>query len=338
MSILAMTRDELERVVAPDPPFHCVVCGADGFRRRPRVRAEGSGLPFEMVCCGGCGLVQQHPRAGSRRIDALYDEHYYVFSEADELRWARAVQLYIMHLAGLEDRGGLRLLDLGCALGHVSALARERGWRVTAVDLSAQAASQAAARFGLDVRAGSLERHRGTLYPFDVILLADVLEHVAAPSALMREVRDVLAPNGVVCIDTPNWGSRWRRWGRSSWLGLNRFHVNLFDAEALAKLLTNCGFASPRFGSYTHYRYESWSSRPEVRAWVEWLPRPFSWRVNRALGGHKSSTLWSPLRQSPPGTLEEALALIDEIRPARDVPDSAARLDGDNLCAKARAA
>ena len=335
--------------------FFCVACGHD--RGSAAVAARPPEKPFELWRCDGCGLVQQFPRWNPARINSLYGDDYYVFSEKEEHRWARAVQQYVVHLARFESSftqaarvgtaqrrsasnaiancQGPRLLDVGCALGHLAALARMRGWRVTGVDISADAISQAAVRFGLDVRAGNLSSHVGTLAPYDVVLLGDVIEHVPDPVRFLNDVKKVLLPGGTVCIDTPNWGGRWRRWGRSSWLGLNRFHVNLFDADCLARLLSTCGFRDIAAASYTHYRYEGWSTRPELQAIVRKLPSFLSWRIIHFLENRKSTTRWSPLRERAPANMDDALARLAELGPSA-APTVRTNLVGDNLVMTAR--
>ncbi len=311
--------------------FACVGCGHTQAPPRPVLKASAPVRPFDLVRCPDCALVQQYPRYSPGQLRQLYGADYYVFEEPDAHRWARAVQQYVMHLLPLEDRPGRRLLDVGCALGHLAALARERGWRVTGIDVSPDAVSQASVRFGLDVRAGSLGRHRETLGPFDAVFLGDCIEHVGEPATLMAEVRRALAPGGVVCIDTPNWASRWRRWGGGRWLGLNRYHVNLFDADSLGRLLESSGFVDIRAAAYTNFRYEAWSTRPELQGWLRRLPRFLAWRIGQWLTNRNSVGSWGRLRVHPPADLEQALALVRNyatdavgIRPA--LPTA-----GDNL-------
>lgn len=317
-------------------PFQCVGCGGHRSTWRPAMRADPEQRPFDLLRCGRCGLVQQHPRDASGRLTAQYDPSYYVFNEAEPLRWARAVQQYVVHALPWETRRGRRLLDVGCALGHFAALARRRGWRVTGLDVSPEAASHASVDFGLDVRAGTLAQHASTLPPFDLVFLGDVIEHVADPAALLSEVRSLLAPDGIACIDTPNWNSRWRKIGRSHWLGLNRYHINLFDPHTLTTMLETCGFTDVQVGSYTHYRYDTWTRRPEVQGWIQRLPEFMAWRINRTLGSLDRFGRWGDLRVAGPRSLEKANRYVIDL--AHRQPPQKPKQTADNLTATARRA
>jgi SAM-dependent methyltransferase len=315
--------------------FSCVACSRQQQVGSPVLRAPHAHLPFDLLQCRHCGVVQSYPRRTPGEITAQYGEDYYVFAEEESDRWARAVQQYVVHLLRWETGAMRRLLDVGCALGHATALAAERGWRVTGIDVSGEAVSRAAIRFGLDFRAGTVGRFRDTLPPFDVVFLGDVIEHVPRPGEFLGAVRQVLAPGGVVCIDTPNWGSRWRRYGRGRWIGLNKYHVNLFDAQALGGMLRAAGFGDIATGSYTHYRYEDWANRPEVQTFVQKLPRMLTWRINRRLSRRGVGKPWAPLRRSPPASLAQARTSVDELAHLRSLCEGAPA-SGDNLAVFAK--
>lgn len=298
------------------------------------MRSNGRTLPFDLHRCVGCGLVQQHPRESAARLAAHYGHDYYVFKEDDSRRWARAVQQYCVHLRGFERRSPKRLLDVGCALGHLAALARRRGWRVTGIDVSAEAVSRAASAFGIDVLAGRLSQYRSVLPRFDVVFLGDVLEHVDDPARFLSDVRGCLAPDGVVCIDTPNWGGLWRRVARSRWIGINPFHVNLFDGRSLGAMLARCGMDVTLTTSYTHCRYAAPTARPEIRGLIGSMPNALAWRAGALLDRMNRIGPWAELRTSPPTTLETAAVMADRIwrRGCR----LCASLLGDNLVVHAR--
>lgn len=297
------------------------------------MRADPEQRPFDLLRCTRCGLVQQHPRDTSDRLTAQYDPGYDVLNGAESLCWARAVQQYVVHALPWETRLVRRLLDVGCALGHFAALARRRGWRVTGLDVSPEAVSHASVKFALNVRAGALTQHRTTLPPFDLVFLGDVIEQVGDPAALLSEVRSLLTSDGVVCIDTPNWNSRWRKIGRSRWLGLNRHHITLFDPHTLSAMLDRCGFTDIHAGSYTDYRYDTWLRRPEVRGWIQRLPDFMAWRVNRTLSSIDRFGRWGELRVAGPTSLEEANRCVVEM--AHQQLPATSKQTADNLTATA---
>ena len=82
---------------------------------------------------------------------------------------------------------GVRVLDVGCGTGSVTTIANQgKNNRVWGIEPNATRAKIAESR-GIDVVEGYLTdgyfigRER-----FDVIIFADVLEHVAEPASLLR--------------------------------------------------------------------------------------------------------------------------------------------------------
>ncbi|WP_327068778.1 methyltransferase domain-containing protein [Kitasatospora sp. NBC_01302] len=106
-----------------------------------------------------------------------------------------------------ELRPGQALLDVGCGPGTITAdLAELVGptGRVVAVDTSAEVLAQAAAHVagrGLDnvvFEVGDAHQLKYGDGEFDVIHAHQTLQHVADPVAVLRELRRVLAPGGVL--------------------------------------------------------------------------------------------------------------------------------------------
>jgi SAM-dependent methyltransferase len=286
------------------PDFTCAACGHVQSTPRPFLRAITPDRPFDWVRCPDCTLVQQFPRGAPAQLRG--------FSQTDETDghiWARAVQQYVMQLLPMEDRPARRLLDVGCGLGHRTALARMRGWRVTGIDSSPEAVSQASVRFGLDVRAGKLARHRDTLGPFDAVFVGEALARAAEPAALLVDVRRCLGPDGIVCIDTQNWAARSPRWRRGGLTDLDHRRLNYFDAESLGRLLETCGFLDIRIASYASYRPDAASTLPR---WLRFLPRFVSTRVARWFGRWRSTSAWTSLGTNPPTDLDQTGARLAE--------------------------
>lgn len=100
------------------------------------------------------------------------------------------------------------VLEVGCATGYVSrVLVRDFGCTVTGIEVDPDAA-RVAATVAQRVIVGDIQTldYPGTLgdAQFDVVLFADVLEHLVDPEAVLRQVRPFLAEGGRVLASIPN--------------------------------------------------------------------------------------------------------------------------------------
>jgi methionine biosynthesis protein MetW len=102
---------------------------------------------------------------------------------------------------------GSRVLELGCSTGYIGRrLIQEKGCSVTGVELDSAAADEAR-QAGLSVIEGSLDDPslRGSIEDrFDVVIAADVLEHLRDPAAALTDIRRWVAPNGCAVLAVPN--------------------------------------------------------------------------------------------------------------------------------------
>ena len=102
---------------------------------------------------------------------------------------------------------GNRVLDVGCAQGNFSLTLAERGRTVVALDLRSSFLRYLRLKYErgrLCCVSASIEAFPFRPYAFDVILLGEVIEHVAYPEQLLRKLTELLAPGGVLVLTTPN--------------------------------------------------------------------------------------------------------------------------------------
>lgn len=160
-------------------------------------------------------------------------------------------------LLDLIERGA-RLLDVGAAGGYLSDLAERRhGARALALDPNPAACAEARER-GLAVVCGDIAGllEAGALderSPFDQILLADVLEHLPAPDAVLASLRRLLAPGGSVVVSLPNVAFARSRarilLGRFEYEPTGIFdatHLRFFTRASARRLLAGAGLAIVR--------------------------------------------------------------------------------------------
>src|SRR5919201_354230 len=116
---------------------------------------------------------------------------------------------------------------------------RRRGYDVFGLELSATAAAHARDVLGLPVREMPLEDL--VAEEFDVIVLADVLEHLDDPLAALDGCRDLLAPDGVLCVATPDPSSLVARLAGRRWWGFLPGHAHLLPRRTLREVMAGRG-------------------------------------------------------------------------------------------------
>jgi methionine biosynthesis protein MetW len=152
------------------------------------------------------------------------------------------------HALRLLPAGG-RVLDVGCASGGLLALLRPRAGHLAGLELSATAA-RAASRVGDEVVCGALE-DPGLPFErdsFDLVVLADVLEHLADPAAGLARAAAWCRPGGTVLVSVPNvahWHARLTllrgRWPQHDSGTFDAGHLRWFTRDSLGALLAGAG-------------------------------------------------------------------------------------------------
>lgn len=144
------------------------------------------------------------------------------------------------------------VLDVGCATGYLGAVLARRGCRVVGIEVDPAAAAEAREVLTevveADVDGAELDLLVGERR-FDVVVLADVLEHLVHPEPVLRSAARVLKPGGSVVVSVPNvtHGSlrlallqgRWEY--RDTGL-LDRTHLRFYTRAGLVGLVEDCGY------------------------------------------------------------------------------------------------
>jgi SAM-dependent methyltransferase len=147
-------------------------------------------------------------------------------------------------------RGRGRLLDMGCNEGRSLSLYAANGFEVEGLELNETAAALARQR-GFPVHTGTLAEFQPAA-PYDVVVLANVLEHAWDPVVMLAEVRRRLRPGGEVWISCPNAASLWRRAFGRAWINWHvPFHLWHFSSNTLQELLDRANFSIISMQAFT---------------------------------------------------------------------------------------
>src|SRR5258708_16827133 len=184
-----------------------------------------------------------------------------------------------------------RVLDIGCDSGAVTLIAnRDKDNEMWGVEPDPERAALARAR-GIRAEASSLDRQFVACHsPFDVVVLADVLEHVAAPAELLKLPIAALQPEGLVLLSVPNvahWTVRLNLLrGRFDYTDtgiLDATHLRWFTEKTVRALCRSCGL------EVLSVQHSAGNDTPEYRRTFPWrflpglLRRPLFRRLTRAL-------------------------------------------------------
>jgi SAM-dependent methyltransferase len=212
----------------------------------------------DLLACVECGTVQQPQLPAGDELHELYRDmrdDAYLAEEAGR----RATAAHLLDLIGAHVGGG-RLLDVGCGHGLLLDEARRRGFDVVGLELSRSAARHAREDLGLDVREIPLEEF-GAWDGFDVVVLADVLEHLDDPVASVQRCARLLRPDGALCVVTPDPSSLTARVAGRRWWGYVPAHACLLPRATLRELLGEQGLVvcadEPLVRSFSAQRWAS---------------------------------------------------------------------------------
>jgi SAM-dependent methyltransferase len=230
----------------------CRICAGD---LELRVRGNGAALTAaalspsahavgrhgDLLACRECGTVQQPVLPSGEPLHELYREmrdDEYLGEEAGR----RATANRLLDLIAAHVPSG-RLLDVGCGHGLLLDEARRRGYEVEGLELSDYAAAHARDTLRLPVRQATVADVAAGPEPpaYAAIVLADVLEHLDDPLATVDTCARLLAPGGVLCLVTPDPGSRTARFAGARWWGFLPAHTFLLPRRTLRDLLDRRG-------------------------------------------------------------------------------------------------
>jgi len=254
----------------------CALCGSEEYRlvydiktgasqlgkREYKITAGALQADLKLLRCARCGLVYANPEASIELIKAQYsdlEDELYISEEKGRRIAARSV---IKKISRFKKSG--QLLEIGCAAGFLLDEAAKLGWKTHGIEPSKWMSDFARNKLGLGSIFDSLESANFSPNYFDVIVLADVLEHLDQPRSELEKLRRLLKPSGILYISTPDIDSLLSRILKAKWWGIQNGHLYYFSKGSLARMLDLCGFKPLSYSAYLRvFSVNYWQKRLE---------------------------------------------------------------------------
>jgi SAM-dependent methyltransferase len=203
---------------------------------------------YDYYKCKDCRLLFLHPLPTAENLHDHYQEYLPVEPKLVD-DWGYEMEPVIASsVRFITDQFNApgRLLDIGCGYGFFLEAMQKCGWEVEGIELSKPAADIARGKKCGIIHAHAVEE-MGDLAGFDVITMFYVIEHVADPVAILKAVRKLLKPGGILILRYPNTSpllSFSKPLARKLTLMQAPSHLYDYDGDSMARIMAEAGYGS----------------------------------------------------------------------------------------------
>jgi len=241
---------------------HCCLCSASSFKNIP-FRYSFKGRFLNGQKCRKCGLISILPRPTDTEIEEMYSDNYFTVADKNthhaKTDYISDIQKadYTEHIKFIKQFAETgNFLEIGCAAGAFLNQLKNNGFEVTGVELSAFAADYGKKNFGINIinkpfddalLGKELQENN-----YDVIMMADVLEHFTDPFKAMELACKLLKKGGKLIVHVPGTlnliSSRmafayYKLTGSQKTMTIPPYHLTEFFPGTLKKMYLKTGFS-----------------------------------------------------------------------------------------------
>lgn len=263
--------------------LNCILCNEDDTEKvltGKDFRYGTSDEMFAVVRCKKCKLVYINPRPTKDDISRYYPENYRTRETLKSAaRIERRMRKYKTKRRALLFKNPWYInfpaetivLDIGCGVGELLLRLKELSCNAYGADVDEITSKYLHETMNLNVAVCDIDS--GTPFSdnfFDVIIMRHSLEHVHNPADVLREVKKIMKPGGLLVIGVPNIDSFVSKITKEKWNDLDiPRHLFHFNPLTISALLHKSGF------SIESIRHEFKVSRDSLKDWMATIPLPF---------------------------------------------------------------
>lgn len=202
---------------------------------------------FPHLKCKICGLVYVNPILDKKEYAKLCSQEYSweaVLENKEQVKMQVLEANYYLDVVQpyLKKKQNIRICDVGCGPGTFLEQAKKRGYSVFGIE-----PNQRCRRFldqkGIDVIVDFFPFKRSVKEKFDCVFLISTLEHLRQPLLVVREIKKILLPGGLIYISVPSIDALVNRimQEKAGTFG-GHAHLQFFSVATLSRLLKSANF------------------------------------------------------------------------------------------------
>lgn len=205
-----------------------------------------------IVKCANCGLIYTNPRLKKKYLKHLYSEDYFRNNKSAHFGYEnylgdenKILTTFNSRIEDIEENVAKgRLLDVGCATGFFMKAAKDRGWVVEGNEISKFASDYAKKNYKFSIFNEDFLNLPVPKIKYDLITMWDVIEHFYDPISAVKKASNLLNPDGMLVISTPDVNSIPAKITKDKWIGykLSDEHLTYFSSKTISALLKSGGF------------------------------------------------------------------------------------------------
>ena len=208
-----------------------------------------------LVSCPSCTCIFVNPTPSAEELEGIYDDYLATDKYLKKRKKKTITSSYkIFRLKKYLNSSQRTFLDVGCNIGATVRAAQVMGFTSMGIDLDSTSIDKAKELFDKsEFEACStfdlVERER----KFDFIFCSEVIEHVPFPHEFVKSLVDLMSPNSILYLTTPDAGHRKVPKDTLKWKEIKPpEHIVFFNKKTMSMLLQEHGLEIIKF--YKNHR------------------------------------------------------------------------------------
>ncbi|TLX79680.1 MAG: class I SAM-dependent methyltransferase [Thaumarchaeota archaeon] len=175
-----------------------------------------------------------------------------------------------------------KILEIGSGHGFFLEMMHKNGFDITGIEISKEKRNMSKKVTKAKILNIDINFQIPNLSKLDVIVMFQVLEHIADPVIFLKKIRKLLKPKGKIVVEVPNCDDFQLKLNKAYrefyW---QRAHIHYFTPKILKNIFTLTGLKTEILGvqRYSIENMFNWklANKPQLNEPTYSLPKPYEW-------------------------------------------------------------